>query len=313
MSLSSSVLDFGALVSDANTVRSLIVKNSGGGTLQIAQIKSSCGCTAVDASKSELWSGEECEITVTLSAPNTRGPGTESFVIKSNDPINPYTKVFVKYSGVRYSYIEPSHIDFGRVKTEELPAIRHARLVIPLHKEKDEVISGIDIEEKFVTCQIANGRDLTFVLAQNAPLGELVAKATIRFHGLKLEIPIRAVNQGPLHAVPKSVIVGPIGSVHEHELASSKVWLHDAYSDEMSNQVEITGVLLSDSLKGYVIVESIKKNELSGIQLSVLANENDAVLSRREKRGNILVTAATVDDKKWDVNIPVVVIYKNPN
>lgn len=69
------------------------VKNTGGSTLQIFEVKPSCGCTVVNF-QSEIPSNTESTITLKISRPTP--PFTKSVFVRSNDPERPDVILMVK-------------------------------------------------------------------------------------------------------------------------------------------------------------------------------------------------------------------------
>lgn len=68
---------------------SFAFKNTGEGTLEILDIHSSCGCTAVIPRKRKLLKGESSEVRVEFNSTNYSGLVTKYIVIRTNDPVNP--------------------------------------------------------------------------------------------------------------------------------------------------------------------------------------------------------------------------------
>ena len=69
--------------------------NNGNSTLEIRDIKTSCGCTAGSMEKMSYGKGEEGDVTVTLNTTNKHANVRQTVTIISNDPKNPSSQVVI--------------------------------------------------------------------------------------------------------------------------------------------------------------------------------------------------------------------------
>ncbi|GAB4290320.1 MAG: hypothetical protein Kow0098_08830 [Ignavibacteriaceae bacterium] len=74
-------------------------KNNGEGTLQITDIKTSCGCTAALVSAETVEPGKEGTLRVELDTTNRLGKMSRTVTVYTNDPKEPY-KVLTVYAEV---------------------------------------------------------------------------------------------------------------------------------------------------------------------------------------------------------------------
>ena len=93
--------------------------NAGGGTLEILNIKPSCGCTTAPIDKDKLASGEEATVKVTMDVATRTGPTQKTITITTNDSTQPNRLVYLKANVVRDIAAEPSHFLISGVQPGE--------------------------------------------------------------------------------------------------------------------------------------------------------------------------------------------------
>ena len=92
--------DFGVLNAGQVVNYTFTFKNTGKSTLEIKDIKTSCGCTAAVPSTKKLESGEEGTLRVELDTKNREGKMNRNVTIQSNDPDEP-NKVIIIFANVK--------------------------------------------------------------------------------------------------------------------------------------------------------------------------------------------------------------------
>jgi hypothetical protein len=91
--------DFGK-VNEGNVVEyTFVFRNSGGSTLSVKDVRTSCGCTAALVSKDNLEPGEEGTIKIELDTKNRLGNMSRTITVQSNDPLDP-NKVLTVYAEI---------------------------------------------------------------------------------------------------------------------------------------------------------------------------------------------------------------------
>lgn len=91
--------DFGK-VNEGNIVEyTFVFSNAGGSTLNIKDVRTSCGCTAALVSKDNLEPGEEGTIVVELDTKNRLGKMSRTITVLTNDPVDP-NKVLTVYAEI---------------------------------------------------------------------------------------------------------------------------------------------------------------------------------------------------------------------
>ena len=110
------VFDFGKIYIGESIKHEFKLKNLGKGELIINNVKSSCGCTAVLASKNILHEDEEGEIEVKFNSGHYVGKVTKSVVVNSNDPENSKYKLTITGEIIEEVSVNPKRINFGIIR-----------------------------------------------------------------------------------------------------------------------------------------------------------------------------------------------------
>jgi len=114
--VSDPLYDFGTALEGTMVSHTFAIKNTGQGYLDIRGIKTSCGCTTGNPSKSHIAPGEESDIAVVFDTHFQKGHAVRTIVATTNDPNNP--QVVMTLQGLVKKQVEaqPSEISFGDVK-----------------------------------------------------------------------------------------------------------------------------------------------------------------------------------------------------
>ena len=83
--------DFGDMRQGDKKEHIFILQNSGKTELFIRNVRSSCGCTAVDISTKVIAAGQSAPISVTFDSSGKRGRQSNTVTVITNDPNNPTT------------------------------------------------------------------------------------------------------------------------------------------------------------------------------------------------------------------------------
>lgn len=94
------VVDWGS-VPPGVLKRMVRITNTGNGTLNISEVKPTCGCTTAPLDKQVLQPGDTASMEVSVDVANSSGPVTKNMTIFSNDSTNPALVVTLKANLVR--------------------------------------------------------------------------------------------------------------------------------------------------------------------------------------------------------------------
>jgi hypothetical protein len=100
LNFSETQYDFGTIEEGKVVEHTFKFQNNGKATLNIDDIKTSCGCTAALVSNKKIGPGEEGTLKVELDTKNRKGKMSRTITITSNDPKQP-TKILTVYADIK--------------------------------------------------------------------------------------------------------------------------------------------------------------------------------------------------------------------
>lgn len=103
--------DFGQMGPGARDKCEFKFKNTGGGTLKIDRVQSTCGCTVPELKKKEYAPGEEGVVSVSFHAPDTKTKTTKHLYIISNDTQTPRAELTIKAEVVVKVDVSPENAE----------------------------------------------------------------------------------------------------------------------------------------------------------------------------------------------------------
>jgi len=117
------VHDFGNATEGDRLTHVFVVKNTGGGTLKIDRVSTSCGCVASVLKTKEIAPGGQGEIEVTFDTSRRGGDNRKTITIQSNDPANPRAEMEVRAKVETLLAFEPAFVrlnpEFGKQQVSE--------------------------------------------------------------------------------------------------------------------------------------------------------------------------------------------------
>ncbi len=129
LEISGSEIDLGEIAAGEKTSRTVTLRNTGGQTLEIADVQRSCGCTETRLDKTTLAPNEEADLHISVVR-NSVAAGTAHVAITSNDPQNPVSLVTLLLRTPRECAISPAHLTFQGLDRNALPAARRMFLTM---------------------------------------------------------------------------------------------------------------------------------------------------------------------------------------
>lgn len=133
--------NFGELENDQKVTREFIVKNAGDETLEITEVKSTCGCTVAELAVKSLAPGQETTISVTFDLKGKQGPQHKRVTVISNDPDQPAYGLEMVGTALTTVMVEPSIINFGRIED----AASHEQKVIIKSMREGHTFNILDV------------------------------------------------------------------------------------------------------------------------------------------------------------------------
>jgi hypothetical protein len=115
--------DFGTATEGDRLTHVFVVKNTGGGTLIIDRVSTSCGCTAAVLKKKEIPPGSQGEVEVTFDTTRRGGDNRKTITVQSNDPANPRMELEIRAKVETLLAFEPAFVrlnpEFGKQQVSE--------------------------------------------------------------------------------------------------------------------------------------------------------------------------------------------------
>jgi len=205
------VFDFGP-VWDLDVVEHTFkIENAGQAPLQIKHVRSTCGCTAVDAKPQTLAPGASTDIRVRLTVAGLGGKVTKTVYVESNDPQTPNQALTLTGEVSRaISTVPPSvfldRLDRTHPTTVEVALTNH----LPEPMTISEVMSSVPNVSAKVS-EVVKGKQFKVLLTATPPYTEGLLRGKITFKtGLpkKPEGAIEFIGRPPppIEVQPSSVI-----------------------------------------------------------------------------------------------------------
>jgi hypothetical protein len=110
--------DFGERESSGELTHDFVIRNAGDLTLQILNLRPTCGCLVPKLTDRLIPPGGEATITVHFALRGRQGPQHKLVYIDSNDPNNPAYALHMKGQITDPVEIEPRLLFFGRIQSQ---------------------------------------------------------------------------------------------------------------------------------------------------------------------------------------------------
>ncbi|UFS70600.1 DUF1573 domain-containing protein [Geomonas sp. RF6] len=116
LSVEQGVFNFGSIAQGKKVQHTFVIKNTGDATLQIRQLRPSCGCTAATPSSSQIPPGKSAEIKVVFDSTNFSGRMQKSVVVDTNAGKNPSYTLVMDGTVVEALQVSPRTLSLGAIK-----------------------------------------------------------------------------------------------------------------------------------------------------------------------------------------------------
>ena len=205
--------DFGSALEGTMVKHTFTIKNTGRGYLDIRGVKTSCGCTTGDPSKTHVAPGDSSEIAVSFDTHFQKGHQVRTITASTNDPDNP--QVAMTMQGIVKKQVEaqPGEVAFGEVKrgneqtkeviVNDLNPARGAFSVGPVSNSN----ASIKVEQE----KRPDGKPgalLKVSLLKSMPLGPFDDTIKITTNRVPLQVDVFGTVTGDLNVDPAQVSFG---------------------------------------------------------------------------------------------------------
>ena len=110
------VFDFGEKDNNGFIEHDYPIRNEGTLSLEIRNVRASCGCTAVKPSQNVVPPGGEASIRARFDLRGRNGPQHKTITVESNDPQTPNLMLQLKGTAVQVLRAQPNSLFFGRIE-----------------------------------------------------------------------------------------------------------------------------------------------------------------------------------------------------
>ncbi len=184
------------------------LKNEGDLTLELTQVRPSCGCTVAHLSRNQVPPGETAEITAEFSLKGRSGQQRKNIRVENNDPTNQQFMLYLEGTIVTELMIEPSQLYLGQIGPDQL-----ASQSVTITSKKELVITAVTSTVPVFVPELAvleTGKQYRVTVATKPPMEMGSQQGEIRLTregGEEIVIPISAVILGPLSYAPKELVL----------------------------------------------------------------------------------------------------------
>lgn len=199
--------DFGVMDNSQNVEHTFIVRNEGTLTLEITQVRPSCGCTVANISERNVAPGSETKISTRLSLVGRQGQQHKAITVESNDPERPQYILTLK--GVAGSAIDVQpprltqiQVPVGTQPTGVVQVVGVAGTpfkILSVEASTDRISASVETVEE--------GRSYRVLASPSKPLEPGQTESTLIIH---TDHPQRPTMEVPVvFIVPSDVMVAP--------------------------------------------------------------------------------------------------------
>lgn len=109
------VYNFGTVANTGHVEHTFLIRNAGEVTLEIRNVRASCGCTATAISKYMIEPGQTAEIVAKLDLRGRQGRQYKTIFVDTNDPRTPTLTLAFEGTAQPDFRVQPRQIFFGRI------------------------------------------------------------------------------------------------------------------------------------------------------------------------------------------------------
>ncbi len=262
---------FGEQHNEQTIDHTFVIRNEGDATLNIENIRSSCGCTVGNISSRNVPPGGTSEITGRFNLRGRRGTQRSVLTLETNDPESPRTQLTMSGVAVQEFQIRPNRVFFGQIHSGQQSVHQIEIVSLP---DKPFEITDIELETEHFTATPLEPKtpyrhrvDIE-VRAPQEPgmIDDMVKIHTSHPKHPVLHVPVNAQVAGALtyapnrislmagHETPvtRYVVVRP-GSVEEFEITeiespSETIGTQILHMPNQGYRIQLTNLIPSDEL-----------------------------------------------------------------
>ncbi len=216
----STVHDFGK-VSAGEIVRAdFVFTNVGNQTLEIKEVRPTCGCTTAGTWEHQIAPGKTGVIPLQVNTANFNGPVTKSISVICNDPTQSFINLQVRGTIWKAIDVAPPFVMFNVAPDAVSNEVRTVKITSNLEQPLElspPQVSSPSFRVEIVTVQPGKEFDLRITPVTPLPAGNVQAAITVKTSATNLpviNVTALAIVQPPVTATPGQVFLpsGPLAS-----------------------------------------------------------------------------------------------------
>ena len=142
--------NFGPQHNNQSIDHTFVIRNEGDSTLEITNIRSSCGCTVGNVSSRSVEPGATSEITASYNLRGRQGRQRSTLTIETNDPNQRLLRLTMMGEALRELQIRPQTVVFGQLMSGQTAAQEVEIIGLPAQpfeiKDVASTTAGVEIE-----------------------------------------------------------------------------------------------------------------------------------------------------------------------
>jgi Protein of unknown function (DUF1573) len=287
------VFDFGDVYTGTTVKHTFRLKNAGSAPLTINAVRTSCGCTAAQPTKSNLLPGEESEIAASFDTVSDHGPATRTITVFTNDPHHQQVQLTMRGDVKVQVEANPSLVMFERIKR----GTQQSRQLVLTDQMPDRTfkIGAITNENPNIHVESQPtkggkpGAVIRITLLKTAPAGPIADLIKVTTSRVPVEIPVSGTVVGDINVNPPQI---SFGIVPHHASALRFVRL----TNSGDHPVKITAIS-SNNTSVVAAVQPLETGKEYKISVRLAPNTPDGVLHG-------MLAIKTDDPHQQDVQVP---------
>lgn len=316
LQVDASQIDFGSVPAAERVTKLITVSNVGNGPLQVFEVASTCGCTAAHVDRTLIQGGESANLSITVTGGGGALPRSVKVALRTNDPQQPVVTIHGRFVTVGETFINPSPVEFGRLKRNELPSSQFVHYH-PAYRADDPpkpLVAATDVSFLRVTnvdAERKGAKHFKFLveLLADAPAGRINAEIKFRTAGAngvtQNHVRVLASVTGSVVAQPSMLIYGPIrpGQSIERRL----ITLHDAES--VGHRIHVRSVETAGEVGELLRARLDDAGSSPTIEITYDGQVNWKTIRKQQLQGSILIAISTETEQET-LAVPVTIFLE---
>jgi hypothetical protein len=171
--------NFGVQDNSTDVEHVYTIRNEGDLTLEIKQVRPSCGCTVANISEKMIAPGASANITTKLSLKGRQGPQHKTITVESNDPTQPQFILKLEGEATTQVQVNPMQLFYGRL---DPGAVATGTVEVVASGTNTMQVTNISADTPFLTASITTntvGKSYRITVVTRPPLPEGQARGTV--------------------------------------------------------------------------------------------------------------------------------------